>query len=258
MTKLKTPKIRAFKMIWALPAIALLLVAFAKPAYVMQPKTNPTTMAPQNNDKQKIKVEAKVVDESGMPLDGASVVLYGKYEGTMTDKNGMFSVLMTKTDKIVISFVGYTTLVKEFSEVVQNDNKAPTILKLIRGTIKLDINKILNEGEPKQNATTNTSSKKENDETFVAIESLPEYPGGLYALAKEIKERISKFTFSEKIEVGLTVDETGKATDIYILGKADEKIQTDLIKFFLELKKWSPGKQRGKAVPVSYNITINN
>ncbi|NQU84268.1 MAG: M56 family metallopeptidase [Mariniphaga sp.] len=37
MTKKKTPKIRAFKLAWALPAIAILLVAFAEPNYKIKP-----------------------------------------------------------------------------------------------------------------------------------------------------------------------------------------------------------------------------
>lgn len=256
MTKMKTPRVRAYKMLWALPATALLLLAFAQPAYVMDPKINNSNLQTTNSDEVSIKVEGKVVDEMGNPLQDASVVLYGTTVGTVTDQYGKFSIEMKKTDKICISYVGFATVVKDFNLLEQKDNSS-TIFTMIKGVLNLNIDKIIQQGKPLDDPKSDENQKLKNEEFYITVEELPEYPGGMYALAKEIKEITSKFKLSGKIEVGLTVDKTGKNTDIYILGKVETKVQDDLIKFFLELKKWDPGKQRGKAVPVSYNLTIN-
>jgi len=256
MTKMKTPRVRAYKMLWALPATALLLLAFAQPVYVMDSKISTSNLQTINSDEVSIKFEGKVVDEMGNPLQDASVILYGTTIGTVTDQYGKFSIEMKKTDKICISYVGFATVVKDFILLEQKDNSSTTFT-MKKGVINLNIDKILQQGKPLDDPKTNENQKQKNVEFYITVEELPEYPGGMYALAKEIKEMASKFKVSGKIEVGLTVDKTGKTTDIYILGNENTKIQDDLVRFFLELKKWSPGKQRGRAVSVSYNLTIN-
>jgi iron complex outermembrane receptor protein len=52
-------------------------------------------------------LKGKVVDAAtGKPLVGASVSFSAK-DGTVTDKDGMFSVNCNTTSRITISFVGY-------------------------------------------------------------------------------------------------------------------------------------------------------
>ncbi len=268
MTKMKTSKNRAFKLIWTIPAIMVLLAVFAKPAYVMEPKKDIASNAFQSNDEQKTKVEGKVTDEQGTPLEGASVVLYDKYEGSVTDKNGMFSLEMTKTDKLVISYMGFTSVVKSFGDIELNNNKNGTLsttLTLKKGIINLEIDKILQQGEPTQNATTVASSEKKNstkdEDVFVVIEALPDYPGGNYALAQEITKKIQKSIQSNqtkgKVVVGFSVLADGSIANVQALEKDNEKSAKEAITIISGLKVWKPGIQRGKAVPVNYSMKIN-
>ena len=264
MTKMKTPKIRAFRMIWALPVVALLLVAFAKPAYVMDSKTNPTNVSSNINDEQTIKVTGKVLDGTGSPVNGASVILYGTMVGAVTDQNGMFTIDMTEKDKICISFVGYTTQLIDFKSVqesLKKDKDSPILITMIKGWIKLDVNEILRQGKPSeikkdQSSNENVKSGNKDQEVFVIVEQLPEYPGGNYALAKEIKDKTSKRSISGKIDIGITIDENGITKVFQVTGVSEEKSK-ELVFIFNGLSRWSPGKQRGKTVPVNYNITIN-
>ena len=61
---------------------------------------------------QQATVTGKIVDENGEPLVGASVVVPGTTQGVTTDVNGLFK-LVTKGKSIEISFMGYTTVIKE-------------------------------------------------------------------------------------------------------------------------------------------------
>ncbi len=48
--------------------------------------------------------------DADMPLPGATVVVKGTSEGTVTDGNGNFTIQASSDDVLVISFVGYTTV----------------------------------------------------------------------------------------------------------------------------------------------------
>lgn len=256
MTKAKTPKNRVYKILWALPATALMILAFAKPAYVMDSKPNQTKESIQDKGLPKIKVQAKVINDEGLTIKGASVMIYNKYEGTITDDNGAFSLEITKADLIIISYVGYTSLSKNYHDFEMKEKDNQPTFKLIRGTIKLDADKILQEGEPKQDISSATTSNKTDNEVYVAVESLPEYPGGNYALAKEIKDKISKLKIAGKIDIGFTVDENGYSK-LFQIGGVTENTSKEIFLIIKNLKQWNPGKQRGTGVPVNYNISFN-
>ncbi len=255
MTKMKTPKIRAFKMIWALPAVAILLVAFAKPAYVMDSKSTQPKLNLQNKIAETIQFTGKILDGSGLPLEGTSIVIYGGTLGTTTDKDGLFTLKMDKSDQIVISYVGFVTRKLTGSEIEYKLEKSPNkivVLNLVVGEIKLDIDEILE--NPENYKEPETPNNKVGDEVFVVIEQLPSYPGGLYVFAKEIKKKIREKKPSGVINVDFTVDKNGKMESV--LGSSYWS-GYDIEMIWRSLKKWSPGKQRGKAVPVNYSITIN-
>ena len=54
------------------------------------------------------KVTGRVVDPAGEPLIGATVMVEGTKDGTVTDIDGNFTINTTSKAKLVISYVGYT------------------------------------------------------------------------------------------------------------------------------------------------------
>ena len=54
------------------------------------------------------KVTGRVVDSAGEPLIGATIMVEGTKEGTVTDIDGNFTINTTSKAKLVISYVGYT------------------------------------------------------------------------------------------------------------------------------------------------------
>lgn len=65
------------------------------------------------------KIAGKVVDTSGNPLPGVTVVIKGTTQGTITDKDGAFALPSAKSDDIIVfSFIG----MKTFEESVGNRN----------------------------------------------------------------------------------------------------------------------------------------
>ncbi|WMI66768.1 TonB-dependent receptor [Aestuariibaculum sp. YM273] len=61
-------------------------------------------------DTQGIDISGKVLDELGMPLPGANIIVKGTTIGAQTDFDGKFSLTVSSSDAIlVVSYVGYTT-----------------------------------------------------------------------------------------------------------------------------------------------------
>lgn len=67
-------------------------------------------------------VSGTVFDEENVPLPGASVVLKGTTEGTVTDFDGNFTIAATEGDILVVSYIGY-----ESREVPVSDQTPLTI-----------------------------------------------------------------------------------------------------------------------------------
>ena len=70
-----------------------------------------------------------MVDETGEPVIGASVVVEGTTNGTITDFDGKFALQVPSGKKVVISFVGYVPQTiapkqgKDFRVVLKEDSK---------------------------------------------------------------------------------------------------------------------------------------
>lgn len=55
------------------------------------------------------RVSGTVVDQQGMPVVGAGVVVRGTQTGSVTDLDGRFTVMAAKDATLTVSFIGYTT-----------------------------------------------------------------------------------------------------------------------------------------------------
>ncbi|MFY9117452.1 MAG: carboxypeptidase-like regulatory domain-containing protein, partial [Dysgonamonadaceae bacterium] len=56
-----------------------------------------------------VRVQGTVVDEAGEPIIGATVVVKGTSQGTVTDVNGSFTLTAPADGTLVVSYVGYAT-----------------------------------------------------------------------------------------------------------------------------------------------------
>ena len=101
MKKSKTPKLRALHVIWALPVILFLLIAFAEPRYDTPVKADQATVT------KNVTLTVAVMDNNGDPVPGANVIIKGTKKGTITDKDGLFTLEVTDTDVVIVSFKGF-------------------------------------------------------------------------------------------------------------------------------------------------------
>ncbi len=107
MKKSKSPNRRKWRVLFLLPVLVLLNLAFSNPF------SGGSTFEDQKGSTESNLVKGKVTaEDTGKPLPGVSVIIKDTNTGTITDKNGEFS-LEVKEENIMlsVSFIGYETLV---------------------------------------------------------------------------------------------------------------------------------------------------
>ena len=64
---------------------------------------------------QDLKITGTVTDQTGYPLEGATVLVRGTTKGTTTDAEGRYMLNATQDAEIVVSYLGYLSQSKNES-----------------------------------------------------------------------------------------------------------------------------------------------
>lgn len=132
-----------------------------------------------------------------------------------------------------------------------------------------DLQEIISINNNKTSASSKPIShldyKKEEakEKTFVIVEHMPRYPGGVKALQKFIGHRIQyppqalKKNIQGRVFVSFVVDSKGAVVDSKVVRGVDPLLDNEAIRVVNQMPRWKPGMQRGKSVRVSYTVPIN-
>jgi protein TonB len=95
-----------------------------------------------------------------------------------------------------------------------------------------------------------------------AVEQNPEFPGGMAALNKWIKNELrypasaAEMGIAGRVTVQFTVGKDGAVRDIIILRGVDSSIDKEALRIVGKMPEWIPGKQGGQAVNVRFILPI--
>ncbi len=102
------------------------------------------------------------------------------------------------------------------------------------------------------------------NEVFMMVEDMPEFPGGELELRKFIAENVeypedAKAQKQEgKVFVKFVIDKEGNVRDAEIVnGTRFESLNNEALRVIKSMPQWKPGKQRGQNVNVSFVVPIN-
>jgi len=101
------------------------------------------------------------------------------------------------------------------------------------------------------------------EEIFTIVEKMPEFPGGTEQLFRYLGKNIEYPPMAKdagikgKVYVTFVVDKDGSIKDVKVLRGIGGGCDEEAIRVVKGMPKWNPGKQRGKAVRVQYNLPIN-
>ncbi len=174
-----------------------------------------------------------LVDETGQPLIGASVVVKDGKEGTITDRKGAFSLEVPANAILRCSYQG-----RESQEVLAADMTNNTHLSL------------------------SSKSREMNEQVFTVVEKMPSFPGGDAELLKYIATNIKYPKESQdngeqgRVICSFIVGRDGSVNNPEVLRGVTPLLNEEAVRVINTMPRWNPGMQRGKAVAVKYTVPI--
>ncbi len=103
---------------------------------------------------------------------------------------------------------------------------------------------------------------EEPDQPFVIVEQMPQFPGGEKEMMKFIHSNLRYPSMAAEngiqgtVIVNFVVDKEGKITRIKVVRGIGGGCDEEAIRVLAKMPAWSPGRQGGKAVLVSYTVPI--
>ena len=110
--------------------------------------------------------------------------------------------------------------------------------------------------------TTSTAQTKKNDIVFDVVEVMPQFPGGLAAMLKYIRENIKypeqamKKGIQGRVTVSFIIEKDGSISDVKPVRSVHPLLDKEAVRMVKSMPKWSPGKNNGKPVRVRYNLPV--
>ena len=103
----------------------------------------------------------------------------------------------------------------------------------------------------------------EDDTPFIMVEEMPEFPGGQRALLGFVAENVKypvvcvENNIQGKVYVSFVIDKTGEVIDVQVARSPHESLSKEAVRVVESMPRWTPGKQRNKAVKVAFTIPVN-
>ncbi|MBK3517349.1 energy transducer TonB [Carboxylicivirga marina] len=147
--------------------------------------------------------------------------------------------------------------------------KVADVLNIVEDDVELDEELDIEDTEMDDDTEIDFSDlameEEESDDApvFFIVEDMPEFPGGEEALRKYIAQSVKYPVIAQengiqgRVYVSFVVNTKGKVTDVKIARGVDPNLDKEAIRVVNAMPAWKPGKQRGKAVKVSYTVPIN-
>jgi len=169
------------------------------------------------------------------------------------------------------------TIDEEMVEITKQDEQKPQPVEVPKQTTQLEIvqddvevEDIEINAEVEQNEVIEEYVAPEvveeevvEQEIFKIVEEMPAFPGGeaklMEYVAKNVKyPQIARETGVQgRVYVNFVVEPDGSVSNVSVLRGIGGGCDEEAIRVVKSMPKWKPGKQRGKAVRVSYMLPVN-
>jgi len=109
-------------------------------------------------------------------------------------------------------------------------------------------------------ATVNNQITEETDEPLVIVEQMPQFPGGENEMVKFIHNNLrypplaSENGIAGTVVVNFVIDREGKIGRIKVVRGIGGGCDEEAVRVLEKMPAWSPGKQGGRTVLVSYTV----
>ena len=138
----------------------------------------------------------------------------------------------------------------------------PEVIEIVEDEVEIE-NEIEIEDTESDEDEVIEIEEEDDEEFFMVVENMPEFPGGDLGLMKYIQKNVrypaiaKEYNITGKVYVSFIVDKSGSVTNVKIVRGVDKNLDAEAVRVVKSLPKYKPGKQRGKAVRVMFTIPIN-
>jgi|TARA_B110000914_G_scaffold226156_1_gene249485 protein TonB len=137
----------------------------------------------------------------------------------------------------------------------------PEIIEIVEDEVVIENEVEIEETETDENEIVEI--EEDDEEIFMVVENMPLFPGGDLGLMKFIQKNVKypaiakEYNITGKVYVSFIVDRQGKVTNVKIVRGVDKNLDAEALRVVSSLPRYTPGRQRGKAVRVMFTIPIN-
>lgn len=171
--------------------------------------------------------------------------------------------------------------VEEEIDVVQTQQETPPpppppapevveVINVVDDNVKVDAVEINTEDDKNKAVviaapvTSSAPVEEEDDQVvFQVVESMPTFPGGDAALFKYLNDNVKYPVIAQengiqgRVICQFVVNKDGSIVDVQVVRSIDPSLDKEAVRVIQSMPKWTPGKQRGKAVRVKYTLPVN-
>ena len=147
--------------------------------------------------------------------------------------------------------------------------KVADVLNIVEDDVEIEDELIIEDAESDQNMEIEIVEFEEEEEVaeeevFFIVEDMPSFQGkgqeGFREwIAKNLRypEIAAENGISGKVYVQFAVNSKGQVVDAVVVRGVDPALDKEAVRVVTSSPKWSPGRQRGKAVKVQFTFPIN-
>ena len=148
--------------------------------------------------------------------------------------------------------------------------KIVDVIKVVEDEVEIDEQELVSVQDMSEYADVEETDfvyveeEVEEEQIFDVVEENPEFPGGMQALMKYLRDnikypRISRDNNSQgRTFLKFTVNSDGSIQDVEVIrSSGDIYLDKEATRVVEAMPKWKPGRQLGKAVRVKYVLPVN-
>ena len=138
----------------------------------------------------------------------------------------------------------------------------PEVIEIVEDEVEIEEELEIEDTESDEDEMIEIEEESD-DEFFMVVENMPEFPGGDLGLMRYIQKNVKyppiakEYNITGKVYVSFIVDKSGSVTNVKIVRGVDKNLDAEALRVVKSLPKYKPGKQRGKPVRVMFTIPIN-
>ena len=155
-----------------------------------------------------------------------------------------------------------------FGEVMCDEKTSKGVLEIILGiniekVVLVEKEKHIDNLPARKSIRLDIYVRDEEETIYNVVEDQPEFPGGMQALMKYLRDNIKYPSISRqnnsqgRAYINFVVNTDGSITDVEVMKSTnDVYLDKEAVRVVSGMPKWKPGKQQGKTVRVKYTLPV--